>query len=568
MRNITEVEKLLDELDSHTADDLEGQDLEFKQWNERSMRDSLGIVVEAAICMANGEGGTVVFGVADKVIGRQQAILGVPDKVDVNLLRIAVYDKTDPKITPFFEELRVPEGTGRLLVMQVRGGLQPYTDTSGTGTVRVGKNCKPLTGSMRKKIAIETGETDFTAQTVEGDPAHMLSPTAMERIRDWARKEKAPTELTGLSDADLIASLRLTRDGKLTRAGMLIAGKSQAICDSFPGYVWTYLKMTGDDLYTNRSDGRDAMPIALLKLEELIDRDNPITTVKHGLFHFEYRTYPLIALREALLNAFCHADYRINSPILVKHYADRIEMSNPGGFIGGVSSLNILHHPPVSRNPLLVDALLNLRLVNRSNLGIGRMFQGLLIEGKEPPNIEEMENSVRLTFLRQEFSVAFRSFYEQEDRRQATLRVDELIVLRYLLSHSEMDTATAAVRCQRSESEVFDLLCRMEQKGYVERGGTGRGTYWVMPPQLHKELGGSGHSEKDRRIAWDMAKTRILSILADRRKRGEKGLSNQEIRQITHYDRWQVRRLVGQLMKENPAIQKTGDRRWTRYDIS
>ncbi|MEI8183807.1 MAG: ATP-binding protein [Desulfomonile sp.] len=568
MRSIIEVEKLLDELNNNTADDMEGQDLEFKQWNERSMQDSIGTVVEAAICMANGEGGTVVFGVADKVIGRTRAILGVPNEVDVNLLKKAVYDKTDPKITPVFEELHVHEGTGRLLIMHIYTGMPPYTDTAGSGTVRIGKDCQPLTGTMRRRISVETGETDFTAETITGNLVDLLSPAAMEQLRDLARRETAPQELTGLSDHDLIASLRLMRDSRLTRAGLLIAGKSQAIPDSFPGYVWTYLKMEGDALYTNRTDSREALPIALLRLEELIDRDNPITTVEYGFFHFEYRTYPLIALREALLNALCHADYRVNSPIMVKHYVDRIEISNPGGFIGGVSASNILHHPPVSRNPLLVDALLRLRLVNRSNLGISRMYQGLLIEGKEPPTIEEIEGSVRVTFLHQEFSGSFRAFFEEESRSGATLKVDELIILRYLLSHSEMDTATAASRCQRSESMVWDLLCGMERKGYVERGGTGRGTYWVLPPQIHKKLAGPGHPERDRRIDWDAAKTRILSVLKDREKRGEKGLSNEEVRQITHYDRAQVRRLMKQLMKENDSIIKTGERRWTRYELS
>jgi hypothetical protein len=36
-----------------------------------------------------------------------------------------------------------------------------------------------------------------------------------------------------------------------------------------------------------------------------------------------------------------------------------------------------------------VDALARLRLVNRSNLGVGRMFEALLIEGKEQPLIVE-----------------------------------------------------------------------------------------------------------------------------------------------------------------------------------
>ena len=67
----------------------------------------------------------------------------------------------------------------------------------------------------------------------------------------------------------------------------------------------------------------------MIALERPLDRimaDNPIATVPQGLFHFEIRTYPDIALREALPNAFVHADYRIHGPSLVKQFKHRIEI--------------------------------------------------------------------------------------------------------------------------------------------------------------------------------------------------------------------------------------------------
>lgn len=66
MRSLAEINHLLDELNTRTADDLEDQDLDFKEWNRRSLNDAVALVVEKAICMANGGGGTVVFGVNDK----------------------------------------------------------------------------------------------------------------------------------------------------------------------------------------------------------------------------------------------------------------------------------------------------------------------------------------------------------------------------------------------------------------------------------------------------------------------------------------------------------------------
>jgi ATP-dependent DNA helicase RecG len=140
MKSLQETVALLDKLDLFSADDLEDQDLDFKEWIQRSMFDSVRLVIHMAVCMANGGGGSVVFGVNDKSIGRAKAILGVPPEVNVNLLKKAVYDSTDPKLTPVFHEIFVPEGTGRLLLMHVYPGLPPYTDTSGQGTIRIGKD--------------------------------------------------------------------------------------------------------------------------------------------------------------------------------------------------------------------------------------------------------------------------------------------------------------------------------------------------------------------------------------------------------------------------------------------
>lgn len=551
MRDIRDIAQLLDALNERPASSLEAQDLDFKEWNRRSMADAVDLVVEMAVCMANGGGGTVVFGVNDKAVGRENAILGVPPEVDVNRLKKAVYDGTDPKLTPVFQELTVPEGTGRLLVMQIHPGLPPYTDTQGRGKIRIGTDCQPLTGTLRRRVMVETGETDFTATKVTGSIETLLSAAAMERLRASARRERAPEDLLRLSDRDLLAALGLIYDGRLLRAGVFLAGTAEAIRAQFPGYAWTHLRMASDVDYTDRADGQDALIVALERMLDRIMADNPITTVPQGLFHFEIRTYPEIALREALLNAFVHADYRMHGPIMVKQFMRRIEISNPGGLPGGITPQNILRHTPVPRNPALVDALTRLRLVNRSNLGVRRMYQSLLIEGKEPPQILDEGEAVRVVLRASDLSVPFRLFVAAEADRGAMLSVEQLLILQHLLRHPEIDTATAASITQQTEVDARETLSMMERDlGYIERGGAGRGTYWVLRPALHRRLAAPGHPERDRRIDWEAAKTRVLSVLRQRTQRNEPGLSNAEIRGITHLDRAQVKRLMAELVRE------------------
>ncbi|HNE33310.1 MAG TPA: ATP-binding protein [Nitrospira sp.] len=567
MRELTEIRSLLDRLEEVEADALEAQDLDFKEWPAEP-RQAIKLAVDIAICMANGGGGSVVLGVRDRVVGRAKAILGVPPETEIHQLKRDIYERTAPKLTPDIHELHVLEGTGRLLVMQVHGGLSPYTNTAGAGTVRKGNACVPLTGDLREKLMVERGDADFTAAIVPEPAQSLISAAAMERLRDQARQEQAPTDLLRKSDLDLLGAIGVLRDGQLTRAGLLIAGQAEAIGRHLPNFGWTHERMKSATGYDNRVDGRDenalALPLALAAIEARINADNPISTIEHGLYHFEYRAYPTIALREALLNALTHLDLRLASPVLVKQYPRRLEITNPGGLVGGITSANILHHPPLARNLQLVQALARLRLVNRSNLGIGRMFESMLVEGKEPPLIIDEESAVRVVFKRQETARPFREFIAEEGKTGRTLDVDHLLVLRYLLSHPEIDTSTAAELCQRRDAEMRDILDEMVQIfDYLERGGAGRGSWWRMKPALHRRLEGLGHAERDQRIDWDVAKTRVLNMLKQRARRGEPGLTNAGIREVTAYDRQQVNRLIHELEAEGVRMQGHG--RGARY---
>ena len=91
----------------------------------------------------------------------------------------------------------------------------------------------------------------------------------------------------------------------------------------------------------------------------------------------------------------------------------------------------------------------------------------------------------------------------------------------------------------------------------LERGGAGRGLYYSLRPALHNRIAAEGHPERNRRIDWEAAKTRILRVLKHRAERGEKGLTNSEIRGITHFDSRQVKRLMAEL-KADGQLQVAG----------
>jgi len=386
-----EVYQLLDKLESNIADDLESQILDFKQWNNRSLDDNMKTMLKMAVCMANGGGGSIVFGVSDRVKGREKAILGIPTDIDITKLQKRIYEKTDPHLTPVFEDIEVPEGTKRVLLMNVYPSNPPYTTSDGTATIRQGKDCLPFTGSLRREMVGTSSEMDYTSEVIHEHWTELLSPSAMERIREIMTRERVDETLLTLSDEDLLRSIGALKGDYLTRGSLLLVGKSEVISKYIPQHRWSYRKMISDTDYSHRDDGTHSIPIALHELERYIAVDNPMVTVESGLVHPEFSTYPTIALREALLNAFGHRDYRMNGTIMLKQFKDKVVLTNPGEFIGGITPHNILHHPPVARNNHLMDLLDCLKLVNRSNLGVSRIFRSLLVEGRSHRFIEKLE---------------------------------------------------------------------------------------------------------------------------------------------------------------------------------
>ena len=129
-----------------------------------------------------------------------------------------------------------------------------------------------------------------------------------------------------------------------------------------------------------------------------------------------------------------------------------------------------------------------------------------------------------------------------------------------------MDIALAAKLCQRREAEVRETVSELEQRGYIEHGGTGRGAYWSMYPDLYNRLSDDDQGEMRRRIDLEAAKARVLSILIERARKGESGLQNKDIRKITRYDRSQVTRLLRELRDDHPQLKSLGHGAGASYE--
>ncbi|MFH1432392.1 MAG: ATP-binding protein [archaeon] len=81
----------------------------------------------------------------------------------------------------------------------------------------------------------------------------------------------------------------------------------------------------------------------------------------------EKREYPPDAIREAVVNALIHRDYREPSEVKMFIFDNRLEITNPGTFPKGATPDNPVHKP---RNPLLCEYMKDIHYIEKYGSGI------------------------------------------------------------------------------------------------------------------------------------------------------------------------------------------------------
>ena len=531
----------LERLNDETADDIESETLEIKG-RPRGRSDLKRLLVEAAVCFANQRGGCLLVGIDDRTKGRKEALVGVGD-VDYRGLERDVYSATDPHILIEIEELQVPEGT--LLAAHIPKGIPPHTTSAGVASIRIGKSCMPLTGTNLARMIASSGDVDLSATPVEGVIPEDLDRSALTIARERLQAQPGLSKLADEDDLTLLDALGLANGSELSQAALLLFGKPGAIARFLPQHEVTILRYTSSTRYDQRVDLRGPLLAELERIEESLAAATSLRTVQpRGFAQLEIPTLSWEVAREAILNAVAHRDYFLRQGVIVAIHKDRVEITSPGGFLGGISPTNVLRHPPVHRNELLARSLQQLGLVNRVGLGVDRIFEGLLRTGARPPIYRADAASVSVS-LPLGGSDEFAAWIVEYEKESGPLALDDLIVLRRLMDVGSINRWSAAEHLQMNEADAADHLSEMRQRDLVVAHGRGRTASYGLPRPLSERLRGRGITDADHPLETEGVRLKILELL---RERGR--LTNAEIRDFSGYSREQVLAIEKALERE------------------
>ena len=428
----------------------EGKTLEFK----RDLSSPDGIL-KTLVAFANTAGGTVVIGVED----RSKNVRGVPDALaSEEKLASLISDSIRPRLVPDIEVM----AWRNLNVLAVQ--VHP-SNTRPHYMLRLG----PEDG-----VFVRVGSTNRRAEELQ-----------IEELKRWNRMDSFDEQAVPDLKSEAIdfraaseffapyrhltpqawSTLRVTTEHQgrqvPTIGGLLLFGKDRFA--RFPDAWIQAARFAG----SNRARLLDSVEIrsflpraadeAIAFARKHLNRESIIEGVRRE----ERWSVPLVAIREALMNAIVHADYaQQGAPIRLALFDDRIEIENPGLLPFGLTIEDVRQGVSKLRNRVIGRVFHELHLIEQWGSGIQRMTTACQEAGLDVPKLEEIGMHFRVTMSTARVG---RPHTDETDRRILALFGDG----------SARSTAVVAKHIGLSQRATLTRLKSMTERALLFEIGTG-----------------------------------------------------------------------------------------------
>jgi ATP-dependent DNA helicase RecG len=263
-----------------------------------------------------------------------------------------------------------------------------------------------------------------------------------------------------------------------------------------------------------------------------------------GLFIRNIPTFNEKVIREAILNAISHRDYRASGSIWVKQYPREMIITSPGGLLQGITPENILWRQD-PRNRRIAEIFLKCGLVERAGQGTDRIFEESIKQGKALPNFAHTDAyQVQLALDCEIQDEQFLRFLEKIGKEQmASFTTEDFLVLDYV--HKERSRS-------QYPPELIGRLNRLVDLGIIECIGRGRSARYLLCQQFYVHTGKGG--VYTRKLGLDKETNKEL-LLKHIRASAKKGAILKDLCQVLPaLSSSQVQKLMRELKVEGKVI--------------
>ena len=313
------------------------------------------------------------------------------------------------------------------------------------------------------------------------------------------RKEVNPDaeELT-LNDVDLLRALGAIKKNKqggydLTYTGLLVFGKQMSLRRLVPSFRVDYIRISGnqwladgDNRFEQTIDMRGPLILMVNKACSAVMDDLPkgFELKKDSMQASTPAILPNKVLREAIVNSYIHRSNRVNQPIQIIRYSNRIEIHNPGYSLKPQDDWG--EPGSMLRNPRISEIFHDTNLAETKGTGIGAMRRLMKEAGLMPPTFESNHEANKFTAR-----LLLHHFLSKENMEwlaqyaELGLVNEQKLALVFVREVGAIDNATyrqldSSITHARARLEIHKL-CDL---GFLEKKGQGRNTYYIRTSKV------------------------------------------------------------------------------------
>jgi ATP-dependent DNA helicase RecG len=417
--------------------------------------------------------------------------------------------------------------------------------------MRAGESLTEMSEDRLRDIFNET-QTDFSRSACPGASEQHLDSAAVEEFRRrWIQKSKNAS-LAAIPAGQLLADADLLRGEEVTYAALILLGTSAALGEFLPNaeVVFEYRSTEASIPSQQRDNFRQGLFSIYDRIWDLVNLRNDIQHYQEGLFVYDVPTFNEEAVREALLNAICHRDYRLQGSVFIRQFPKRLHLVSPGGFPDGVTPENCLYKQS-PRNRTIAEALEKCGLVERSGQGFDKIFSKCIRETKPLPDFSgtdafqvslKLDGTVRdpafIKFLERIGSAVEKSFY-----------IDDLLVLDCLRQGKGIPESLAPRLHPLVEAGALELISR------------GRGARYILSKKFYDFSGRKGAYTRKRGLDRETNKELIIRHL----KHHHRGTILEFEEVLPSLTRYQIHSLLKELRTER-RVQHVGPKKGGHWE--
>lgn len=345
----------------------------------------------------------LIFGVSDK-----KEIIGTSfrhNKKDLESLKEELSHKTTGNIT-FLDIYEIIVESKRVILFKIPAaptGMPIAWEGHYYG--RNGESLSPLNIMEIENIRHQIVNYDWSAEIINEATIDDLDPEALKVARqNFAEKNNhIYNEILKWDTITFLNKSKILIKGKITRTAILLLGRSEAehlITPADAKIRWV--------LKNSKNQERDwqifNIPF-ILSIEQLYSK---IRNLKYqamdgnSIFPKELLRYEPFIIREALNNCIAHQDYSLAGRInVIEKEDDELIFTNLGKFLPSSIEEVVIGNTPQERyrNRFLVEAMVNLRMIDSIGSGIRKMFEYQKLRYFPLPEYKLENNRVELKLI-------------------------------------------------------------------------------------------------------------------------------------------------------------------------